>query len=173
MMSIYKKYDDKIRDKIHYDYKYRKNKRFERTINRLKYKIMNTKIVMTSSALLLAGIGILFSFSPNEVMEYLNIESNTITILFLNLLSALYLGFGLLNWMAKGTLIGGVYNRPIAIGNLMHFGVGAIALVKVVTTIQSHSKIVISLTVVYVIFAILFAYIFIKHPTKIENKKQS
>lgn len=130
---------------------------------------MNTKIVMTSSAILLAGIGILFSFLPNEVMEYLNIESNTITILFLNLLSALYLGFGLLNWMAKGTLIGGIYNKPIAIGNLMHFGVGAIALVKVVLNIQTHPEIIISLTVVYVIFAILFAYVFLTNPTKTEK----
>ena len=106
---------------------------------------------------------------PNEVMEYLNIVSNTITILFLNLLSALYLGFGLLNWMAKGTLIGGIYNKPIAIGNLMHFGVGAIALFKVVFNIQTHPEIIISLTVVYVIFAILFAYVFLTNPTKREK----
>ena len=130
---------------------------------------MNTKIVMTSSALLLAGIGILLSFLPNEVIEYLNVESNTITILFLNLLSALYLGFGLLNWMAKGTLIGGIYNKPITIGNLMHFGVGAIALVKVTFSIQTHSEITISLTVVYVIFVLLFAYVFLTNPTKTEK----
>lgn len=132
---------------------------------------MNTKIVMTSSALFLATIGILLSFLPNEIVEYLNVEPNIITIVFLNIMSALYLGFGILNWMAKGTLIGGIYNRPIAIGNLMHFGVGAIALVKVVSNIQTHSEIVISLTVVYVIFAILFVYIFRTNPTKTEKKK--
>ena len=92
---------------------------------------MNIKILMTSSALFLATIGILLSFLPNEIVEYLNVEPNIITILFLKIMSALYLGFGILNWMAKGTLIGGIYNRPIAIGNLMHFGVGAIALVKI------------------------------------------
>lgn len=132
---------------------------------------MNTKIVMTSSALFYAIIGIILSFLPNEIADYLNIEYNIITILFLNIMSALYLGFGILNWMAKGTLIGGIYNKPIAIGNLMHFGVGAIALVKVVSNIQMHSEIVISLTVVYVIFAILFVYIFRTNPTKTEKKK--
>ena len=132
---------------------------------------MNTKIVMTSSALFYAIIGIILSFLPNEIADYLNVEYNIITILFLNIMSALYLGFGILNWMAKGTLIGGIYNRPIAIGNLMHFGVGAIALVKVVSNIQTHSEIVISLTVVYVIFAILFVYIFRTNPTKTEKKK--
>ena len=132
---------------------------------------MNTKIVMTSSALFYAIIGIILSFLPNEIVEYLNVEPNIITILFLNIMSALYLGFGILNWMAKGTLIGGIYNKPIAIGNLMHFGVGAIALVKVVSNIQTHSEIVISLTVVHVIFAILFVYIFTTNPIKTEKKK--
>ena len=127
---------------------------------------MNTKILMITSALFMAIFGILLSFLPNEIAIYLNVEPNSITILFLKILSALYLGFGMLNWMAKGTLIGGIYNRPIAIGNLMHFGVGAIALIKVVSNIQTHSKIIISLTVVYVIFAILFAYVFRTNPTK-------
>lgn len=130
---------------------------------------MNTKIIMTSSVIFLASIGILFSFLPNEVMDYLSIESIAITRLFFNLISALYLGFALLNWMAKGTIIGGIYNRPIAIANLMHFGVGAIALVKVVSNIQIHQEIIISLTIVYVIFALLFAFIFLKNPTKTEK----
>jgi len=127
---------------------------------------MNTKILMTSSSIFLAIIGILLSFLPNEIADYLNVESNMVTLLFLKMMSALYLGFGILNWMAKGTLIGGIYNRPIAIGNLMHFGVGAITLFKVVASLQSHSEIFISLTIVYVIFAILFAYVFRTHPTK-------
>ena len=132
---------------------------------------MNTKILMTSSAIFMAIIGILFSFLPNEIVVYLNIEPNIITILFLKIMSALYLGFGILNWMAKGTLIGGIYNRPIAIGNLMHFGVGAIALVKVVSNIQTHSEIVIFLTAFYIIFTILFAYVFKTNPIKTEQKK--
>ncbi|MFT5827601.1 MAG: hypothetical protein ACJAVH_001291 [Bacteroidia bacterium] len=127
---------------------------------------MNTKILMTASALFLAIIGILLSFLPNEIVDYLNIEPNIITILFLKILSALYLGFGILNWMAKGTLIGGIYNRPIAIGNLMHFGVGAIALFKIVSNTQVHSEIIISLTIVYVIFALLFVYVFKANPSK-------
>ena len=130
---------------------------------------MNTKIVMTSSALFYAIIGIILSFLPNEIVEYLNVEPNIITILFLNIMSALYLGFGILNWMAKGTLIGGIYNRPIAIGNLMHFGVGAIALVKISSNIQIHSEIIISLSAVYVIFALLFAYVFRTNPTNTEK----
>lgn len=128
---------------------------------------MNTKLLMTTSALFLGIMGILLSFLPNEITSYLNVEPNIITILFLKILSALYLGFAILNGMAKGTLIGGIYNRPIALGNLMHFGVGAIALFKIFTNIKTHSEIFIALTVLYVIFAILFAYVFKTNPTKV------
>jgi hypothetical protein len=121
---------------------------------------------MTTSAIFMGVIGVLLSFLPNEITNYLSIAPNSITILFFMLMSSLYLGFGLLNWMAKGTLIGGIYNKPIAIGNLMHFGVGAIALVKVASKIEMHSEIVISLAVAYLIFAILFFLIFRNNPTK-------
>ena len=82
---------------------------------------MKTKLLMTSSALFCGIIGILLLFLPNEILEYLNVEPTIITILFLKILSALYLGFGILNWTVKGSLIGGIYNRPIALGNLLHF----------------------------------------------------
>ena len=126
---------------------------------------MKTKFLMTSSALFFGIIGILLSFLPNEIAEYLSVEPTMITILFLQILGALYLGFGILNWMAKGTLIGGIYNRPIAFGNLMHFVVGAITLVKVISNIQTHTEIIIFLTVFYAIFALLFIYVLKTNPT--------
>ena len=126
---------------------------------------MKTKLLMASSALFCAIIGILLSFLPDEILDCLSVEPTIITILFLKILSALYLGFGILNWMAKGTLIGGIYNRPIAIANFTHFTVGAITLLKVIPDIKTHSEIIIFLTVFYIIFALLFAYVFKTNPT--------
>jgi hypothetical protein len=126
---------------------------------------MKTKLLMTSSALFFGIIGILLSFLPNEIAEYLSVEPTIITILFLQILGAIYLGFGILNWTAKGTLIGGIYNKPIALGNLMHFIVGAITLVKVISNVKTHTDIIIFLTVFYVIFALLFVYVFKTNPT--------
>ena len=126
---------------------------------------MKTKFLMTSSALFCGIIGILLLFLPNEIAEYLNVEPTIITILFFKILSALYLGFGILNWTVKGSLIGGIYNRPIALGNLLHFVVGSIELIKVISNIQTHTEIIIFLTVFYVIFALLFAYVIKTNPT--------
>ena len=126
---------------------------------------MKTKFLMTSSALFCVIIGILLLFLPNEIAEYLNVEPTIITILFLKILSALYLGFGILNWTVKGSLIGGIYNRPIALGNLLHFVVGSIELVKVISNIQTHKEIIIFLTALYIIFGVLFAYVLKNNPT--------
>ena len=126
---------------------------------------MRTKFLMTSSALFCGIIGILLSFLPNEIVEYFSVEPTIITILFLQILGALYLGFGILNWTAKGSLIGGIYNKPIVLGNLLHFAVGAIELIKVIFNIQAHKEIIIFLTVFYVIFALLFAYVIKTNPT--------
>ena len=126
---------------------------------------MKTKFLMTSSALFYGIIGTLLLFLPIEIAEYLSIEPTIITILFLQILSTIYLGFGILNWTAKGSLIGGIYNKPIVLGNLLHFAVGAIELIKVIFNIQAHKEIIIFLTVFYVIFAILFAYVIKTNPT--------
>ena len=126
---------------------------------------MKTKFLMTSSALFCGIIGILLLFLPNEIAEYLNVEPTIITILFFKILSALYLGFGILNWTVKGSLIGGIYNRPIALGNLLHFVVGSIELVKVISNIQTHREIIIFLTALYIIFGVLFAYVLKNNPT--------
>lgn len=132
---------------------------------------MNTKILLTSSAILLGLIGIGLSFLPKEILVFLNFDSNPILILLLQLLGSLYLGFGIMNWMAKGSLIGGIYNRPIAIGNFMHFCVGAITLIKIAFGIQMQAAIVISLTVIYTILAVCFAYVFLTNPSKITDQK--
>ena len=132
---------------------------------------MNTKILMSACASFLAGLGVFLTFLPDEIISSLGITPNPITTLSFQLLGSIYLAFAMLNWMAKGSLIGGIYNRPIAIGNFMHFGVGALALIKVASNIQTHTEIIISLTVVYAIFAILFAYVFRTNPPKTEKKK--
>ena len=126
---------------------------------------MKTKLLMTSSALFCGIIGILLLFLPNEIAEYLNVEPTIITILFLKILGALYLGFGIFNWTVKGSLIGGIYNKPIALGNLLHFVVGSIELVKVISNIETHREIIIFLTALYIIFGVLFAYVLKNNPT--------
>lgn len=127
---------------------------------------MNTKILMTASALFLAFTGICLSFLPLEIATYLEVEPSVITILFLKILSALYMGFAILNWMARGSLFGGIYNRPIVLGNLMHFAVGALALIKLFSKTDQYAALMICLTGIYVLFALLFIFTIRNSPVK-------
>ena len=121
---------------------------------------------MISSTAYLGFSGAILIFLPNETISWMGMPPNPISTLSFQLIGALYLGFAMLNWMAKGARIGGIYNKPIAIGNFMHFTVGAFTLVKIISIIQIHSEVFISLTVIYAVFAVLFGYIFRTNPSK-------
>lgn len=129
---------------------------------------MNTKLVMISSALFLAALGIILTFAPKEIAEFTGMGFTQIYQLQLQILGALFCGFAALNWMAKGAIIGGIYNRPIALANLAHFFIGGAALIKAVAgNIHLHYAVWI-LVIAYLVFAILFGIIFSTHPSSSE-----
>jgi Na+-driven multidrug efflux pump len=92
---------------------------------------MNTKLLMTLSSLIMGVVGIILLFFPHELLNYFTSGGEVIlSALVLQILGALYFAFAMVNWTAKPNLIGGIYGRPISIGNLLHFSVGALALLK-------------------------------------------
>ncbi|MBC7625927.1 MAG: hypothetical protein H7254_01415, partial [Ferruginibacter sp.] len=54
---------------------------------------MNTKIMMTASALLLATIGLLFTFLPAEILQYFNAAASKPFVLLIQISGALYFSF--------------------------------------------------------------------------------
>jgi hypothetical protein len=122
---------------------------------------MNTRFVMIASAVVLGTTGIFLSFVAPESAAYLGWPTSGSIIL--QLMGALYLGFAMINWTAKGNLIGGIYGRPVALGNFIHFSIGATSLIKLAT--QQTPDLKMGLVIlVYAIFALVFGYIFMNHP---------
>lgn len=78
------------------------------------------------------------------------------------------MGFAMMNWMAKEILIGGIYARPLAVGNFMHFMVGALALLKGGFKNADMPLIWIAV-VLYTVFAVGFAVVLFTHPAKKPN----
>jgi len=130
---------------------------------------MNTKLIMTASAILLAVVGISLSFFPNEIAKYIGLESTKTAQLVMQALGALYFGFAMLNWMAKGSIIGGIYNKPLVVANLSHFMIGGLALIKGLISISNPSYQLVILTAIYIIFGILFGILFVRHPADDTN----
>jgi hypothetical protein len=108
--------------------------------------------------------GIILSFLPLEVLNYFNATITVSHPVFLQILGALYFAFAMVNWTAKANLIGGIYARPIAIGNLTHFVVGSLALIK--NYFSQHDATILMFALIYMLFAVLFSIVFFRHPVK-------
>ncbi|MEO6819232.1 MAG: hypothetical protein ABI266_05600, partial [Ginsengibacter sp.] len=91
---------------------------------------MNTKLLMISSASIMGLFSIIATFLPNEILIALGQIPTALLILMLQITGAIYFGFAIMNWMAKTVLIGGIYARPLAMGNFSHFIIVALALMK-------------------------------------------
>ena len=74
----------------------------------------------------------------------------------------------MMNWMAKTVLIGGIYARPLAIGNFSHFLIGALALLKYAFTTQNLWMVWVQ-AIIYSVLAIFFGGVFFTHPLKTNN----
>ena len=110
-----------------------------------------SKLTMTISAVFLGVLGLITIFFPQEILRYFNVPSSELTLLNIQLLGALYFGNAMLNWMSKGSLLGGIYGRPILIGNFTHFFIGAATLIKMVS--GDISVVLLILSIFYFVIA--------------------
>jgi hypothetical protein len=91
---------------------------------------MHTRYLMALSAIFLAIAGLITSYLPEKVLETHGVVPNNTMLLLIQMMGALYLGFAILNWTARGVLIGGIYARPVALGNFLHFAMVGVMLAK-------------------------------------------
>lgn len=126
---------------------------------------MNTKLLMTATALVLACLGLVASFAPQEILAQMGAPPNPALTIFMQITGALYLAFAMLDWMVKESVIGGIYNRPVAMGNFLHFAVGAMALVKGLAAGQTGTGVWIAAGA-YCVLAVLFGIVLFGSPVK-------
>jgi Fe2+ transport system protein B len=119
---------------------------------------------MASSALLLGFSGLLLTFFPEELAEFIGNSGDGMMVVTLQVIGAMYLAFGMLNWMARKSLIGGIYNRPIAIANMTHFMMVGITLTKLMIGSSELPQGFWFVVAVYLFFAVVFIRILFTTP---------
>ncbi len=132
---------------------------------------MKTKYLMTASAVFLGFSGILFTFIPEEILNAFGLEATKPLQLLVQITGALYFGFGMLNWMTKSGLIGGIYNRPVAVANISHFSIAGLALLKALVSNPDLPLMVWIAGIIYGIFAISFGLILFRHPISVPKSE--
>lgn len=124
---------------------------------------MTTRLMMGSSAAFLGALGLVASFAPQELLAYVGVAPVPGVVLITEIAGALYLGFAYLNWMARGNAIGGIYSRPIALGNVLHFVVVSASLVRSAAVWSDRPEILVVL-VIYVLYGVWFGVTLFRSP---------
>jgi len=119
---------------------------------------VNTKYLMMASSVFLGLIGVTCSFAPENILKYFSFENNALLVMIIQLLGALYIAFAFLNWTAKANLIGGIYSKPVSLGNTLHFVVGGVAMANYFLKHPDASILIIPV-ILYAVFAVLFALV--------------
>ena len=129
---------------------------------------MRTTALMSLSAVFMGILGVTASFLPQEILARLGTMPNASTTLLVQTVGALYLGFAILNWMARNVIIGGIYARPVALGNLFHFVVASLAGWKAIAAGTLASKALLAACCVYAAFAVWFGLVLFTHPRRVD-----
>lgn len=109
---------------------------------------------MVASSLCLAFAGLVCLFVPSQLPSLLGLTNSSPVLVQVS--AALYLGFAGANWTARGSMIGGIYARPLSVANFFHFFVGGTVLVT--ADLDSPMTVAyVAVVIVYLLFAILFA----------------
>ena len=93
---------------------------------------MFSKVLLTLTAILFFAAGGVLDFAPQETAAAAGLANSVPAALILQALAGACFGFGLLNWFARTRPMGGIYARPLALSNLLFFGVAAIPLDRAV-----------------------------------------
>lgn len=120
--------------------------------------LVDARGLMIASAGYMALAGLTAALFEEELLAYFGGATTGFPTVLVGVVAALYLGFAVLNWMARGNLIGGVYSRPVALGNFAHFlGVSIILLQQVPAS--SHTAELGVTAGLNVVFAAAFGYV--------------
>ena len=91
---------------------------------------MTSPLISRASAGLLLAAGMALLFVPDVVLPGL-VSGYPVEALWIGqLLGAAWLGVAGLNWMARATILGGIYGRPIVIANLAIYFIGGLVLLR-------------------------------------------
>ncbi|MEQ9103302.1 MAG: hypothetical protein RIE53_01245 [Rhodothermales bacterium] len=116
--------------------------------------------IVATCAAALGLLGGALIFAPLETAGWFGWQMDQ--ELPLSLLGSAIFGLALLNWMGRNAVYGGIYGRPILLGNLAHAFAGFMALIGVATLDGPWP--ILAVTVFYGLYAAGYARIMFSPP---------
>jgi hypothetical protein len=88
-----------------------------------------SKYLLIASAASLALGGLILLFAP-EILANLLASTSALGFLVSQVLSAAWLGLAALDWFDRGSMIGGIYGRPIVLANFANYFIAATSILR-------------------------------------------
>ena len=96
------------------------------------FKLSN-KTVLSALAVFMFLQGMWATFFSREILAVFRWRQDLLPELLMQMLGALQLGWGMLNYMCRNHRFGGIFGRPLLLANLAIFSVSGMALVRAAT----------------------------------------
>jgi hypothetical protein len=119
--------------------------------------------LMSVTAVVLGALGLGATFLPQELLRLAGAAESGPLVALVQLLGAVWFGFAMLDWMARESLLGGIYGRPLVVGNLAHFVIAGTALLKLVVR-DPQARTLWPGAVLFCLLAIAFGAVLFRHP---------
>ncbi len=116
---------------------------------------------MTSAAAVLFAAGAALLFAPGELLRLYGASVSPVGLHVAQLLGAALLGFGALDWLARGMVLGGIYGRPVVAANMAQSGISALVLLRAVMDEPANPALWVTMLVTGT-FASAFAWLLLR-----------
>ena len=124
---------------------------------------MPTKLLLSIAALVLGLPGLFLLFAPDAALATFGSTPDPAAELFTQLAGGLAAAMGIHNWMARGAAIGGIYGRPLLMGNLCAFFTAGLSLLKAPDPLAGH-PVVIAMAGLLLLCGAAFGRLLFVHP---------
>lgn len=119
---------------------------------------MSSRTILTITSILLFATGGLAVFAADEVAGLMDLEVSFETRIFAEFAGIGMLALAIQNWMSRGRPIGGVYARPLGLGNLLFFSTSALTLGRYLVA-ETLPREMIAVCGVFALLALAFAWL--------------
>ena len=133
---------------------------------------MQGRFILTLSAITLFVIGGAALFGPDEIAHLLDPASSQGAAVAIQLFGGSLMGFAIMDWMSRRNRIGGIYARPLGLGNFVLFATAALTLVKAIGRGHLPSW-VSAICALFAILAISFGWLVFGHDPVAKQTAQS
>jgi hypothetical protein len=124
---------------------------------------MVSKITIYTNIFYTLIVGLTFSFAPGNFLLAIGETDTELSTMFVQTIGAFFISYAGMNWMAKDSVLGGIYGKSLTFGNTLFYVMTAFMSYK----LSSFSTVIIGFSVLHTFFAVSYYMMMSTNPVKV------